>query len=88
MEKVLIENIDELLSINTFLDDELTEDDINNLTIQELKNKLDEIQSRYPNNEIRVELSMAVVDKYLKISFIKLENDEEYEKRINENHVK
>jgi len=83
----LIDNIEELLSINTFLDDELSEDDINNLTIQELKNKLDEIQSKYPSNEIKVELNMSDIGTYLRINFIKLENEEEYQKRINRKEI-
>lgn len=83
----MIDNIEELLSINTFLDDELSEDDINNLTIQELKNKLDEIQSKYPSNEIKVELNMSDIGTYLRINFIKLENEEEYQKRINRKEI-
>ena len=78
-------DIDELLSVGVLLEDELNGDDIQNLTIQELKEKLDEIQAVHPDNEIRVELGYGQYGDgslYPRISFMRLENEEEKVERL------
>lgn len=90
MEKTLIKDIDELLTVGVFLKDELNGDDIQNFTIQELKDKLDNIQSLYPDSEIRIELGYGEYSDgslYPRISFMRLENDVERTKRLEQEDV-
>ncbi len=81
----MTENIEELLSVITLLDDELTSDDLTDLTIKEFKNLLDQVQLKYSNHELRIELNFGQYsdgDIYPRISFMRLENEEEREKRL------
>lgn len=81
----MIEDIDDLLSVGVLLEDEIVGDDVYNFTIQELKDKLDEIQAGYPDNEIRIELGYGQYSDgslYPRIGFMRLENNEEKAERL------
>lgn len=90
MEKVLIDDIDDLLSVGVALKDELNGDDVQNFTIQELKDELDKIQDLYPDNEIRIELGYGEYSDgslYPRISFMRLENEVERAKRLEQERM-
>lgn len=78
-------DVEELFKVDILLRNEINGDDIQNFTIQELKDKLDEIQAEYPDNEIRIELGYGQYSDgslYPRIGFMRLENNEEKAERL------